>query len=591
MGLRILNLQQGTGEWLSHRAACLNASDAPAMMGLSKYRTRSDLIREKATGIQPEYDAGTLARFRAGHDAEASIRPHAEFIIHEPLYPVTGENDIDGLRLSASSDGLNMDGYIGFEHKSYNEELAASVRRGVVPESHIWQIVQQHAVFGLKHTLFMVSDGTDQKCEFCWVEVSQEQIDQLIAGWKQFAEDVRNYNPANEAPVEVVAGRAPDMLPALHIEVTGMVTASNLREFKETALTVFRGINTNLQTDQDFADAEKAVKFCKDAEERLDAAKSHALGQTASIDELFRTIDQIKDEAKAVRLKLDKLVKGEKENRKAEIVSQARGAFESHIQSLNKRLGGQWMPYMVDNRFAESIKGLKSLDSMRDKIATTLANSKIEANECADRIDANRHELVGELDWSFLFPDWTAVCTKHADDFSALLSMRIINHRSAEEKRLEAERARIRAEEQAKAEREAQAKAKAEQAERDAEAARLRLIEEERVAKAQAQAISDALAADRAKQESDALSHGFGVATTMGNPVIEQNQQVVDDGATLKLGDICHRLGFTLTAQFVASLGFEPVATDRASKLYRASDFPRICAALVQHINRVAKES
>jgi predicted phage-related endonuclease len=259
MGLRILQLTQGTGEWLSHRAACLNASDAPAMKGVSKYQTRSNLIRQKATGIQPEYDAGTLARFRAGHDAEASIRPHAEQIIGEPLYPVTGENEIDGLRLSASSDGLTMDGEVGFEHKSYNEELAASVRRGIVPESHIWQIVHQHAVFGLKRTLFMVSDGTDQKCEFCWVEVTQKQIDELLASWRQFAEDVGSYNPASVTPDEVVTGRAPDVLPALHIEVTGMVTASNLAHLKETALAVFRGINTNLQTDQDFADAEKAV--------------------------------------------------------------------------------------------------------------------------------------------------------------------------------------------------------------------------------------------------------------------------------------------------------------------------------------------
>lgn len=31
--------------------------------------------------------------------------------------------------------------------------------------------------------------------------------------------------------------------------------------------------------------------------------------------------------------------------------------------------------------------------------------------------------------------------------------------------------------------------------------------------------------------------------------------------------------------------------TTEREKLYRASDFPRICAALVQHINHVAKES
>ena len=574
MGLRILNLQQGTGEWLSHRAACLNASDAPAMMGVSKYQNRSDLIRQKATGIQPEHDQGTLARFRAGHDAEASIRPYAESIVGEPLYPVTGENSLGDLRFSASSDGLTMDGSVGFEHKSHNEELAASVRRGVVPESHIWQIVQQHAVFGLKRTLFMVSDGTEQKVEFCWVEVSQEQIDQLISGWKQFIEDARNYNPASITVEEAVTGRAPDMLPALHIEVTGMVTASNLAQFKATALTVFRGINTNLQTDQDFADAEKAVKFCKDAEERLDAAKAHALSQTASIDELFRTIDQIKDEAKAVRLKLDKLVKGEKENRKAEIVIQARDAMIAHLHALEDRIGGAWMPRAeVFPPVGDVVKGLKTLDSMRDRLSVWLANAKVQANEIADRIERN-HKSVE--DWT-LAPDFGAICHKAPEDFAALIGMRKTQRAEAEAKRMEAERARIRAEEQAKAEREAQAKARAEQAERDAAASAL----------AKEQFEADYKAAEKARAEAE--SKATPVAERVANDLPVSNV-IADDGATIKLGDICSRLGFTLTAQFVASLGFEPVATDKNSKLYLARDFKRICAALVQHINHINME-
>ena len=54
----------------------------------------------------------------------------------------------------------------------------------------------------------------------------------------------------------------------------------------------------------------------------------------------------------------------------------------------------------------------------------------------------------------------------------------------------------------------------------------------------------------------------------------------------LKLGQIAERLGFTLTADFLKSLGFEPAATDRASKLYFEADFPLILAALVRHIEQ-----
>jgi hypothetical protein len=216
-----------------------------------------------------------------------------------------------------------------------------------------------------------------------------------------------------------------------------MVTASNLDEFKGTALAMFRGIKTDLQTDQDFADAEKAIKFCKDAEERLDSAKSHALSQTESIEELFRTIDAIKEEARTVRLKLDKLVKVEKDNRKSEIITMAQAKYRAHVDALNKRIGGKFMPAIVP-AFVESIKGLKSLNSMIDKITTTLANAKIDANETAMRIAYNKSAVGEDI---ALFPDWLNVCTKSEEDFAAILSMRLNQRKEAEEKRLAEKRA------------------------------------------------------------------------------------------------------------------------------------------------------
>jgi len=58
--------------------------------------------------------------------------------------------------------------------------------------------------------------------------------------------------------------------------------------------------------------------------------------------------------------------------------------------------------------------------------------------------------------------------------------------------------------------------------------------------------------------------------------------------ATLKLGTICERFGpgFSITAAFVSdTLGIQLAGTERAAKLYRASDFARICDALVAHID------
>ena len=61
-----------------------------------------------------------------------------------------------------------------------------------------------------------------------------------------------------------------------------------------------------------------------------------------------------------------------------------------------------------------------------------------------------------------------------------------------------------------------------------------------------------------------------------------------DEPATLRLGAICDRLGFALTSAFVeTALHIKPARVEGAAKLYRPSDFERICTALQQHIARV----
>lgn len=67
-----------------------------------------------------------------------------------------------------------------------------------------------------------------------------------------------------------------------------------------------------------------------------------------------------------------------------------------------------------------------------------------------------------------------------------------------------------------------------------------------------------------------------------------QPAPIHDDGQRLRLGEICALLGFTVTAEFLGRLGFQPVDRDRAARLYRACDVPAICAALNKHIDSLA---
>lgn len=570
--MQILNAIQGSSEWHAHRAQSLNASDAPAMMGCSPYKTRAQLVREMATGVTPEVDPATQRRFDDGHRFEALARPLAEQIIGEELFPVVGFVDGPrGRRLSASFDGLTMDESTAFEHKSLNDDLRRTFDdiETIAPEHrensamkslplhYRVQMEMQLAVSGAERVLFMASKWSwdERHNEYvpddyrhCWYASDPALRQQIMDGWAQLLQDVSAYQSGNEQPALVLEqARTPETLPALLIEVSGRVTRSNLEPFKLHALEVIGGIKTDLQNDQDFADAEATVKWLKaDVADQLKAAKAHAQAQMTDVDALFRAIDDIVAAADSKRLQLEKLVKVRKDEIRASLIGKAQQALDAHVEELNKRMPQPWLNRIMGG-FTDVIRGKRSLTSMQDAIDGELARCKLEAGQLAGRLQDNAKALIddGGRDWMALFADFKATGLKPAEDFAAIAAQRIAQHKAAEEERRRAE---------------AEAKARADAA---------------------LQAAATAAPAPVATPAPAAQSPQATAAVS---------KPVADDGARLKLGEINARISpLSITADGLAQLGFQHVATEKSAKLYRACDFAAICAAMENHL-RCARE-
>lgn len=452
--MQIVNVKQGTPEWHAHRATALNASDAPVMMGISKYKTRAQLIKERATGILPEVNDATQRRFNDGHRFEALARPLAEEIIGEELSPVTGT---DGT-YSASFDGLPFDNSIPFEHKCMNNELRSVLSNpdatGIdLDLMYRVQMEQQLMVCGGEKVLFMASswDADDKLLEVmsCWYFPDVELRARIVSGWEQFAADVAAYQP-EAAAVEVVAD-AVIALPSLAVQIKGEVTTSNLPVFVSAADTFLAGIKTELETDQDFANAEANVKACKAAEDGIEQTKKSITAQAVSIDEVMRTMDLYKEKLAAVRLKLDKLVKSEKDKRKEAIIEKARIAFNENFVALEAEIKPIRLIAQHPD-FAGAMKGLKKLTAMQAAVDTALRDGIFAAEQVA-------RDMRTKLAWceefaagmSMLFPDLQQLVAKPMDDFTLAITSRIEKHKADEAARLESERARMQAEEEAKA--------------------------------------------------------------------------------------------------------------------------------------------
>lgn len=540
--MKVHNVQQGTPEWLALRASHFTASEAPAMMGASKFQTRNDLLAMKKTGIVPDVTPQQQAAFDRGHATEEMARPLAEEDIGEELYPIVGTSG----NLLASMDGATMLGDVLFEHKLWNEKVATQIRAGELDPHYYWQLEQQLLVSGAERVLFVCSDGTRDKYVSMYYSPVPGRREELIAGWAQFEQDLGEFVP-QETKVEAI-GAAPDQLPALRIDVTGMVTASNLDAFKSHALTVISNISTELKTDQDFADADATVKWCSEVEDKLKAAKEHALSQTESIDVLFKAIDDITAETRRKRLELEKLVKARKEMIRSDIVMDAAKALQDHIDQINGTLGGRIRMPRVASDFAGAIKGKKSVSSLQEAADSELARAKIEASRIADGIRVNQATL-NELaaDHKFLFHDFQELALKANDDLVALIKVRINEH--------EQQQAELRRQEEEKA--------------------------QQLAAQQQQQVVEPVVEQPVKVAEEPAPVAATPIKTAAAV------QQPVDDGRHFKLGDLSDRLGFVVSASFMSSLGFEAAARERGATLYRESDFPRICTALVNHIQAV----
>lgn len=555
-----LNLKQGSPEWHAARAKRFTASEAPAMLGLSKYMTRTELLRQKKTGLVPEVDSGTQRLFDRGHEAEAAARPIAESIVDDELFPATGADTIDGLPLLASFDGITMDEGTIFEHKLFNQSLADFIlTHDDLPDTHWPQVEHQLLVSGATRCVFMTS--AESNGTHIWYTPRPERRQRVIDGWKQFAADLEVYVPEDIKPEPAKA--AVESLPAVFVQVQGSLTCQdNIGAFAKELQAFIERVPAKPESDDDFAVCEAAVKTLEKAESALKAAKDSSLGYVQSLGDLHRMLDTQAEIARSNRLRLDKLVKAEKENRKIAIINSVQMEYRSFVAGLQH---ADYLPALNPD-FAGAIKGLKTIASIDNAAKTCMANAKIEATKAQEKVAANMATIEAAGDYAFLFRDIRDLVLKDAELVGMTVKTRIADHQAAETKRIESERERIRAEEQAKAEREA------------AQKIALERIEAEKVQREEAAKLQ------RAAEPANPIEVKPQEVARQTLPPVPAN----DSGSTLTLGQINTRLApISLSADGLRQLGIVSIGRERSAVLYRESDFQQICAALINHIQSV----
>lgn len=373
------NLVQGSIEWKNFRKNHNGSSETSAMLGISPYKTRDNLLYEKATGITQEVSPSTQKVFDRGHEVEKLALPIVEKIINVDLSPVV----MSFGKLSTSTDGLDFAGEIAWENKQFNKAHFEQVKNGELPEIHWPQCQQSLYVTGAQKLFFTISDGTKENTVGVWVYPDKEKINRIIDGWALFQKDLANYQ-AKEVK-EVVVADVVEALPAPSIVAKGSLVASNLDAITPQFDTYLAETpRSGFKTELDFANAEANGKNARKMAKTLNDTCEAVIAQQSDINQAITVMRKYAKDFNTLGLALENAVAAEKEAIKNNAILAAKNKYAEHVSKLQAEITGVTLHHkLVCPDFQTAVKGVRKLESLHANINEALNAGILDAEALA----------------------------------------------------------------------------------------------------------------------------------------------------------------------------------------------------------------
>lgn len=192
-------MQQGTDNWLNWRTKGIGSSDAPAIMGVSPWKTIRQLYNDKV-GLTPKSEPVSNWAIDRGNRLEPIARAKYELMRDIEMGPATCQHfELDYMR--ASMDGWNPPAKRGLEIKCPGVADHEKARAGFMPEKYVPQVMHQFFVTGavtIDYASYYVPKGSlDHQGELLIVEVKPDlaYIREYVARAKEFWDCVQKQTP------------------------------------------------------------------------------------------------------------------------------------------------------------------------------------------------------------------------------------------------------------------------------------------------------------------------------------------------------------------------------------------------------------
>ena len=220
------------------------------------------------------------------------------------------------------------------------------------------------------------------------------------------------------------------------IKLSGEIQSSNFNEWQEIFYDELKSFKQELETDNDFAQAVKNIKWCKSAEKALKSAKESAIRQASDIEQLFDEIDEVISQARETRLKLNKQVKNQKEEIKDKV------AIEGVVR-MTELLAQQSDDFnLLDNsmftnkeNFLSAISGSRGITGAKERVNTLCLNYGNQISQRASEVQ-NKATIIDSqaFGYSALFQDRGYLLGLQLDDLNREIDSRIATYTANQER-------------------------------------------------------------------------------------------------------------------------------------------------------------
>ena len=185
--MKILQIEQGTPEWIQLRKTKITATDAPIIMGVSPWKTKQQLYLEKTSDdVKPFYMNAAMQR---GVDLEPIARELFNIQTGWDMQPCVIVNDW----VMASLDGRDESSGSILEIKCPNLKDHSLAVAGKIPDYYYPQLQHQMYVGETRMIYYYSFDGADGV--IVKVKRDDEYIEKMLVEEKKFYDCIINKTP------------------------------------------------------------------------------------------------------------------------------------------------------------------------------------------------------------------------------------------------------------------------------------------------------------------------------------------------------------------------------------------------------------